>query len=101
MGIFGYSYYVYVVRLCIPMIRMDSDRLGGRAQGSESISLSTLRMLRLTSAGSTINSRLFGYFPFTLRSLLLELSRRYLDSTWFRSRCTYEAKGSQSRLELI
>uniref|UniRef100_A0A0K3CNN8 Palmitoyltransferase DHHC domain-containing protein n=1 Tax=Rhodotorula toruloides TaxID=5286 RepID=A0A0K3CNN8_RHOTO len=32
-GIFGYSYYVYVVRLCIPMIRMESDRLGGRAQG--------------------------------------------------------------------
>ncbi|BGP24522.1 vacuole protein, palmitoyltransferase domain containing [Rhodotorula toruloides] len=32
-GVFGYSYYVYVVRLCIPMIRMESDRLGGRAQG--------------------------------------------------------------------
>ncbi|GAA5842481.1 hypothetical protein JCM11251_007326 [Rhodosporidiobolus azoricus] len=33
VGVFGYSYYVYVVRLCIPMIRMQNDRLGGRAQG--------------------------------------------------------------------
>ncbi|GJN89238.1 hypothetical protein Rhopal_002217-T1 [Rhodotorula paludigena] len=32
-GIFGYSYYVYVVRLCIPMIRMEDSRLGARAQG--------------------------------------------------------------------
>ncbi|BGP56213.1 hypothetical protein JCM8202_002104 [Rhodotorula sphaerocarpa] len=32
-GVFGYSYYVYVVRLCIPMIRMEDDRLGGQAQG--------------------------------------------------------------------
>ncbi|POY74866.1 hypothetical protein BMF94_2139 [Rhodotorula taiwanensis] len=29
-GVFGYSYYVYVVRLCIPMIRMRDNRLGGR-----------------------------------------------------------------------
>ncbi|GAA5911002.1 hypothetical protein JCM6882_006745 [Rhodosporidiobolus microsporus] len=33
VAVFGYSYYVYVVRLCIPMIRMENDRLGGRAQG--------------------------------------------------------------------
>ncbi|GAA5981665.1 hypothetical protein JCM10908_004558 [Rhodotorula pacifica] len=32
-GVFGYSYYVYVVRLCVPMIRMQNNRLGGRAQG--------------------------------------------------------------------
>jgi palmitoyltransferase len=35
IGIFGYSYYVFVVRLCIPMIRLQNNRLGGRAQGSE------------------------------------------------------------------
>ncbi|GAA5971692.1 hypothetical protein JCM3765_006607 [Sporobolomyces pararoseus] len=33
VGIFGYSYYVFVVRLCIPMIRMQQNRLGARAQG--------------------------------------------------------------------
>ncbi|GAA6027283.1 hypothetical protein JCM8097_002556 [Rhodosporidiobolus ruineniae] len=33
VAIFGYSYYVYVVRLCIPMIRMQDNRLGGRSQG--------------------------------------------------------------------
>ncbi|GAA5911552.1 uncharacterized protein JCM6883_005791 [Sporobolomyces salmoneus] len=33
VGMFGYSYYVFVVRLCIPMIRMERDRLGARAQG--------------------------------------------------------------------
>ncbi|GAA5958926.1 hypothetical protein JCM8115_000692 [Rhodotorula mucilaginosa] len=33
VGVFGYSYYVYVVRLCVPMIRMQDNRLGGRAQG--------------------------------------------------------------------
>ncbi|GAA5857517.1 hypothetical protein JCM8547_009313 [Rhodosporidiobolus lusitaniae] len=32
-AVFGYSYYVYVVRLCIPMIRMEDSRLGGRSQG--------------------------------------------------------------------
>ncbi|GAA5846081.1 hypothetical protein JCM9279_004779 [Rhodotorula babjevae] len=32
-AIFAYSYYVYVVRLCIPMIRMEDSRLGARAQG--------------------------------------------------------------------
>ncbi|GAA5977559.1 hypothetical protein JCM11641_006864 [Rhodosporidiobolus odoratus] len=31
--VFGYSYYVYVVRLCVPMIRMEDSRLGGRSQG--------------------------------------------------------------------
>ncbi|GAA5896861.1 hypothetical protein JCM5296_002575 [Sporobolomyces johnsonii] len=33
VGVFGYSYYVFVVRLCVPMIRMEDSRLGGRAQG--------------------------------------------------------------------
>ncbi|GAA5980757.1 hypothetical protein JCM5350_006377 [Sporobolomyces pararoseus] len=33
VGIFGYSYYVFVVRLCVPMIRMQQNRLGARAQG--------------------------------------------------------------------
>ncbi|SCZ99567.1 BZ3500_MvSof-1268-A1-R1_Chr3-1g06106 [Microbotryum saponariae] len=33
VGMFGYSYYVYVVRLCIKMVRLDRDRQGGRAQG--------------------------------------------------------------------
>ncbi|GAA6002439.1 hypothetical protein JCM10207_001119 [Rhodosporidiobolus poonsookiae] len=32
-AVFGYSYYVYVVRLCIPMIRLEDSRLGGRSQG--------------------------------------------------------------------
>lgn len=32
-AVFGYSYYVYVVRLCIPMIRMEDSRLGAQAQG--------------------------------------------------------------------
>ncbi|GAA5910015.1 hypothetical protein JCM8208_006413 [Rhodotorula glutinis] len=32
-AIFAYSYYVYVVRLCIPMVRMEDPRLGARAQG--------------------------------------------------------------------
>ncbi|KPV75488.1 uncharacterized protein RHOBADRAFT_53460 [Rhodotorula graminis WP1] len=32
-AVFAYSYYVYVVRLCIPMVRMDDSRLGARAQG--------------------------------------------------------------------
>ncbi|GAA5884617.1 hypothetical protein JCM16303_003684 [Sporobolomyces ruberrimus] len=33
VGVFGYSYYVFVVRLCIPMIRMERNRLGARVQG--------------------------------------------------------------------
>ncbi|GAA6021109.1 hypothetical protein JCM11491_004419 [Sporobolomyces phaffii] len=33
VGVFGYSYYVFVVRLCVPMIRMQQNRLGPRAQG--------------------------------------------------------------------
>ncbi|GAA5928604.1 DHHC family palmitoyltransferase [Sporobolomyces koalae] len=33
VAVFGYSYYVFVVRLCIPMIRMERTRLGARAQG--------------------------------------------------------------------
>ena len=34
--VYGWSYYVFVVRLCIPMIRLYDDRLGGRAQGGKS-----------------------------------------------------------------
>lgn len=34
-GILGYTYYVYVVRFCITMIRKRSNALGGRAQGGE------------------------------------------------------------------
>lgn len=33
-GIIGYTYYVYVVRLCISMIRQ-RGAMGSRAQGSE------------------------------------------------------------------
>ncbi|SCV71227.1 BQ2448_2815 [Microbotryum intermedium] len=33
VGMFGYSYYVYVVRMCVKMVRLDQDRQGGRAQG--------------------------------------------------------------------
>ncbi|GAA5821516.1 hypothetical protein JCM3770_001057 [Rhodotorula araucariae] len=32
-ALFAYSYYVYVVRLCVPMVTMDDSRLGARAQG--------------------------------------------------------------------
>lgn len=34
-GILGYTYYVYVVRFCIKMIRKRFDAAGNRAQGSE------------------------------------------------------------------
>ena len=33
IGIYGYSYYVFVVRLCIRMVRLEGDRRGGRALG--------------------------------------------------------------------
>ncbi|GAA5823556.1 hypothetical protein JCM10212_003181 [Sporobolomyces blumeae] len=33
VGVFAYSYYVFVVRLCIPMIKMQDNRLGAEAQG--------------------------------------------------------------------
>lgn len=32
-GIVGYTWYVYVGRLCLPMIRRDTGALGGRAMG--------------------------------------------------------------------
>jgi hypothetical protein len=34
-GIIGYSSYVYIGRLCIPMIRRERDSLGSRTLGSE------------------------------------------------------------------
>ncbi|KAI0728926.1 zf-DHHC-domain-containing protein [Fomitopsis betulina] len=33
VGIVGYTFYVYVGRLCVPMIRKDEGALGGRAMG--------------------------------------------------------------------
>lgn len=34
-GILGYTYYVYVVRFCIVMIRKKSSAVGSRAQGGK------------------------------------------------------------------
>jgi palmitoyltransferase len=34
-AIIGYASYVYVGRLCVPMIRRDSGAYGGRVTGSE------------------------------------------------------------------
>lgn len=61
LGIIGYAFYVYIARLCLPMIRQDARALGGRAMGSE---------LRSSSVGETCIdcgwgvacSRLFGCF---------------------------------------
>jgi palmitoyltransferase len=36
LGLIGYASYVYVGRLCVPMIREDDSALGGRTLGSES-----------------------------------------------------------------
>ncbi|KAI5476748.1 vacuole protein, palmitoyltransferase domain containing [Pseudohyphozyma bogoriensis] len=33
VAIYFYSYYVFVVRVCVPMVRMESGRLGDSAQG--------------------------------------------------------------------
>ncbi|KAI0651141.1 zf-DHHC-domain-containing protein [Trametes meyenii] len=33
LGIIGYAFYVYIGRLCVPMIRRDADALGGRGMG--------------------------------------------------------------------
>ncbi|KAI0772411.1 zf-DHHC-domain-containing protein [Trametes elegans] len=33
IGIIGYAFYVYIARLCLPMIRQDARALGGRAMG--------------------------------------------------------------------
>ena len=35
MGIAGYTWYVYVARFCVKMIRGDDDALGGLALGGE------------------------------------------------------------------
>lgn len=35
VGIIGYTAYVYVGRLCIPMIKRESSSLGSRTMGSE------------------------------------------------------------------
>lgn len=36
-AIAGYAWYVYIGRFCVPMIRKDSNALGGRNLGSESV----------------------------------------------------------------
>ncbi|KAI0633015.1 zf-DHHC-domain-containing protein [Trametes polyzona] len=33
VGIIAYAFYVYIGRLCVPMIRRDADALGGRGMG--------------------------------------------------------------------
>ena len=35
IALIGYSGYVYIGRLCIPMVRRDSDAFGSRVMGSE------------------------------------------------------------------
>ena len=35
IGLTSYAFYVYIGRLCVPMIRRDSGALGGRGMGSE------------------------------------------------------------------
>ena len=35
IGIIAYTWYVYVGRLCVPMIRRDAGALGSRVLGSE------------------------------------------------------------------
>ena len=35
IGIIAYAWYVYVGRLCVPMIRRDAGALGSRGLGSE------------------------------------------------------------------
>lgn len=35
LGIIGYAWYVYVGRLCVPMIRRDDSALGSRGMGGE------------------------------------------------------------------
>lgn len=37
IGIVSYTFYVYIGRLCVPMIRKDEGALGGRGAGSTSI----------------------------------------------------------------
>lgn len=34
-GIMAYAFYVYIGRLCVPLIRRDSGAIGGRATGSK------------------------------------------------------------------
>jgi palmitoyltransferase len=41
-GIISYSSYVYIGRLCIPMIKRERNSLGSRRLGSESRCLSSL-----------------------------------------------------------
>lgn len=38
-GLAGYTFYVYIGRICVPMIRRSSGALGGRTTGSESLTL--------------------------------------------------------------
>lgn len=35
IGIMGYAFYVYIGRLCVPMIKREAGALGGRGMGSE------------------------------------------------------------------
>ena len=35
IGIVAYTFYVYIGRLCVPMIRKNEGALGGRGTGSE------------------------------------------------------------------
>lgn len=39
-ALLAYCYYVYVGRACVPMIRGDPGRRGGKVQGSESLARS-------------------------------------------------------------
>lgn len=61
IAITAYGWYVYVGRLCVPMIRRDAGALGSRGLGSESCATWTYLPIRNTlTAPTSTNSRVLG-----------------------------------------
>lgn len=81
LAIYFWTYYVYVVRLCVKMVRMDSDRLGNQGQGSES-PLFAGDMELMGDLPSCVSRGVSSL----VRDVLVELWDGHEHGTWIRSR---------------
>jgi hypothetical protein len=81
LAIYFWTYYVYAVRLCVKMVRMDSDRLGNQGQGSES-PLFAGDMELMGDLPSCVSRGISSL----VRDVLVELWDGHEHGTWIRSR---------------
>ena len=54
IAIITYAWYVYVSRLCVPMIKRDAGALGSRGLGSECTPPSFIHLAHMTTDGFSV-----------------------------------------------